>query len=121
MKKNPNPKNQVKVVAFYCDKEETWYMIYRYPNSSEPNRSYRLVLDSYVYPTVFILQDIAMANLSHLELTDHINVSELKLKSPKNKPNPNPEPIHFMLNSGDKSIKQKIATAQLDYLIGLYH
>ncbi|MGL4758427.1 MAG: hypothetical protein ACRCXZ_03775 [Patescibacteria group bacterium] len=120
MSSTQNPKNQVKVVSFYCDREETWYMIYKYPNSNEPNRSYRLVLESYLYPTLYTFQDIARGHLGFLTEEDHIHVRELKLKAPQKTSISIAEPFHYMTSSNDKSLKQKIASSELDYLINLF-
>lgn len=113
-----NPKNEVKVRSFYADSEGTWYMIYCYPNSNEPNRSYRMLLESYVYPTVAILQDFAQERLS-LEPEDYIHVGEILRLVNQNLRKSTPKPYHHMINNGDKSSKQRIATAELDYLVVL--
>jgi hypothetical protein len=118
MKTNKSPKNEVKVRSFYADCEGIWYMIYCYPESNEPSRSYRLILESYMYPTVAILQEFANQKLN-LDPEEYIHVGEILNKVDQSLRSSTTRPVHHMTNSNDKSKKQKIATAELDYLIFL--
>jgi hypothetical protein len=116
MSQSSNPKNEVQVRSFYADIDGLWYMIYRYPNSNEPNRSYRLILESYTYPTIAIVQDFAKEKLN-LGMDDDVHVREILRLVNQDLRRSTERPRHYMLNTGDKSMKQKIATAELDYLV----